>query len=231
MNTDIHRLAEEGIPLPENVTMTLEEFLENDVEGYEYVEGKLVPKHPIPPHFAHEGVPPEQIKMTLEEFLENDVEGYEYVKGELVLMPGTSREHGEISVNVILPLGLHVRENRLGKVYTADTTFQVGERVAKPDVAFVATERLTGDKKKGLPIPPDLAVEVVSPSDVLSRIVEKAFNYLAAGTRLVWVIEPTAKTVTVYRSETDITLLQRDDTLTGEDVVEGFSSEVSLFFE
>ena len=189
MNTDIRRLAEEGIPLPDNVTMTLEEFLENDVEGYEYVKGELVP------------------------------------------MPGTSREHGEISVNVILPLGSHIRENQLGRVYTADTTFQVGERVAKPDVAFVSTERLTGDKKKGLPIPPDLAVEVVSPSDVLSRIVEKAFNYLVAGTRLVWVIEPTAKTVTVYRSETDITFLQRGDTLTGEDVVEGFSCPVAQLFE
>ena len=189
MNTEIHRLAEEGKPLPENVTMTLEEFFENDIEGYEYVEGKLVP------------------------------------------MPGTSREHGEISVNVILQLGSHVRENQLGRVYPADTTFQVGERVVKPDVAFVFTERLTGEKKKGLPIPPDLAVEVVSPSDVLSRIVEKAFNYLAAGTRLVWVIEPTAKTVTVYRSETDITFLQRDDTLTGEDVVEGFSCPVAQLFE
>ena len=231
MNTDIHRLAEEGIPLPDNVTMTLEEFLENDVEGYEYAEGKLVPKHPLPPHFEHEGVPPEQIKMTLEEFLENDVEGYEYVKGELVPMPGTSREHGEISANVLGHLFPHVRENQLGRLYTASTTFQVGERVMKPDVAFVSTERLTGEKKKGFPIPPDLAVEVVSPSDVLSRVVEKAFNYLAAGTRLVWVIEPTAKTVTVYRSETDITFLLRDDTLTGENVVEGFSCPVAQLFE
>ena len=80
-------------------------------------------------------------------------------------------------------------------------------------------------------IPPDLAVEVVSPTDAQSCIAQKALNYLEAGTRLVWVIEPVAKTVTAYRSETDITLLTREDTLTGEDVVEGFSCQVSQLFE
>ena len=183
-------------------------------------------------HEVEQGIrPPESVKMTLEEFLEQDVEGYEYVNGELVPMAPPSREHGEISVNVIRYLDAHVYQNKLGRLYTAETTFQVGERTAKPDVAFVSTSRLTGDKTKGFSIPPDLAIEVVSPSDVLSRIAEKALAYLDAGTRLVWVLEPVSKTLTVYRSETDIEILTREDTLIGEDVVPGFTCPVAHLFE
>ena len=169
--------------------------------------------------------------MTLEEFLENDLEGYEYVKGELVPMSPASMEHGEISSNVILHLSLHVFEHWLGRLYTAGTTFHLGDRVVKPDVAFVSTERLPKNRRKGSPIPPDLAIEIVSPTDKQYNVTEKAFAYLKAGTPLVWVIEPAAKTVMVYRSETDFTLLSCEDTLTGEDVVEGFACSVAELFE
>ena len=83
-------------------------------------------------HEVEQGIrPPEELKMTLEEFLEHDVEGYEYVNGELVPIAPPSREHGEISVNVIHYLYSHVYEQKLGRLYTAETTFQVGERTAK----------------------------------------------------------------------------------------------------
>ena len=183
------------------------------------------------PQFLPEGLPPASPTMTVEEFLASDLEGYEYVKGELVPMAPTSMEHGEISTNVAWYLQSHVRENQLGRIYTSDTAFRVGERVLVPDVAFVSTARLPEDRSKGSPVPPELAVEVVSPTDVHSRVAHKAFAYLDAGTRLVWVLDPVTKTVTVYRSETDITLLTRNDTLTGEDVVEGFSCQVAALFE
>ena len=176
-------------------------------------------------------VPADKNTITLEEFLENDLEGYEYVKGELVPMSPPSMEHGEISSNVHLTLGVYVRENQLGRSYIAETTFQLDDRLVKPDVAFVSTERLPENREKGSPIPPDLAVEVVSPTDKQYDVTEKAFAYLKAGTRLVWVIEPVAKTVMVYRSETDFTLLTSEDTLTGEDVVEGFTCPVAQLFE
>ena len=182
--------------------------------------------------FSHEELlPPEIAKMTLEEFLESDLEGYEYVKGELVPMPPTSVEHGYISANLSSLLHLYVRENQLGRVLISDTGFRVGERVLIPDIAFVSTDRLPADQSKASPVPPDLAVEVVSPSDTLRRVEEKVFAYLEAQTQLVWVLSPTFKTVTVYRSETDITLLTRDDTLTGEEVVKGFSCQVAELFE
>ena len=169
--------------------------------------------------------------ITLEEFLENDFEGYEYVKGELIPMALLSMEHGEISIKVIRYLDLHVHTHQLGHLYTAETTFQLDDRVVKPDVAFISTNRLPEDRRKGSPIPPDLAVEIVSPTDKHHDVTEKAFAYLKAGTRLVWVIEPVAKTVMVYRSETDFTLLTYENTLTGEDVIEGFSCPIAQLFE
>ena len=212
--------------IPESIptTMTLAEFLENDVPGYEYVEGKLVLKSPpsVP-----KSIP---TTMTLAEFLENDVPGYEYAEGELIPMSAATRRHGKISAKVIGHLYSHVYENGLGELYTAETIFQVGERIMKPDVAFVSTDRLDVDEDKAFPIPPDLAIEVVSPTDVQYRIVRKAFDYLEAGTRLVWVLDPVAKTVTVYRSESDIELLTHEATLTGEEVVPGFTCPVENLF-
>ena len=131
--------------------------------------------------------------MTVEEFLESDLERYEYVKGELIPMPPTSGEHGDISMSLVVFLGPYVRENQLGRVYTSDTGFQIGDRVLMPDIAFVSTERLPEDRRKAFSIPPDLAVEVVSPTDAQFRVVEKVLIYLRAGSRLVWVIEPVAE--------------------------------------
>ncbi|RKU17213.1 hypothetical protein C6501_04555 [Candidatus Poribacteria bacterium] len=168
--------------------------------------------------------------MTLEEFLESDLEGYEYIKGELVPMPPPSMLHGRISTNLFLPLGFYIRKNLLGDIYM-DVGFTVGDRVLMPDVAFLSNANMPDSLSKACPVPPDLAVEVVSPTDASSRVEEKAFAYLEAGTQLVWVLKPQSKTVTVYRSETEITTLTRNDTLSGEEVVEGFSCQVAELFE
>ena len=183
-----------------------------------------------PPPLVPEDASPAPVKMTLEEFLESDLEGYEYVEGELIPKMPTSLKHGKIISKLLLRLLPHVYENELGDVYPADTGFRVGERLLVPDVAFVSKARIPEDADKASPIPPDLAVEVVSPTDMSERIEAKAFAYLAAGTQMVWVLKPKSETVTVYRSRTDIKLLTRNDTLTGEDVVEGFACPVAELF-
>ena len=116
-------------------------------------------------------------------------------------MPPTSGEHGRISVNLILPLGLYVRENRLGDIYVSETGFRVGERVLVPDIAFLSTERIPADLSKVFPIPPDLAIEVVSPTDALHRVEEKA---LPTGAGTLYVLKPHPNG-NVYRSETNNT--------------------------
>ena len=169
--------------------------------------------------------------MTMDEFLENDFDGYEYVKGELIPMPDAAIVHGEIGSNLHFLLASHVRENKLGRLYIAETSFQLDDRVVKPDIAFVSTERLSDDKMKGFSVAPDLAVEIVSPSDKHYDVLEKTLAYLKAGTRLVWIIEPVMKSVTTYRSEVDFAMLNYEDTLTGEDVIEGFSCPVAELFK
>ena len=181
--------------------------------------------------FLQEGLLRKTIPMTLEEFLASGLEECEYIDGKLVPMLPNSLEHGTVRVNLILPLGLYVRENRLGRVYVPFTGFRVGECVLVPDLAFLSNEHIPDDRSKMSPVPPDLAVEVVSQTDMSHRVEEKAFTYLEAGTQLVWVLKSRSKTVTIYRSETDITLLTRDDTLTGENVIEGFSCQVAALFE
>ena len=181
--------------------------------------------------FLHENLPPKTITMTLEEFLESDLEGYEYIKGELVPMPPKSLELGGISTNVVLLLGVYVRENQKGRIYMPYTAFKVGEWGLIPDIAFLSNANVPDKFSNASLVPPDIAVEVVSRTDTDHAIEEKAFAYLEAGTQLVWVLKPRSKTVTVYRSETDITLLTRNDTLTGENVVEGFSCQVAKLFE
>ena len=169
--------------------------------------------------------------ITLEEFLTNDYESYEYFNGELVPMSTPTMEHGVISANIVTLLNNYVRQHQLGRIYTAETTFQIGESGRKPDVAFVSQVRIPENIRQASPIPPDLAVEVVSPSDKFYDVQEKALEYLDAGTRMVWVIEPIAKTVTIYCSPNDIKTLTVNDTLTGEDVVEGFQCAVAEIFE
>lgn len=169
--------------------------------------------------------------ITLEEFLATDYESYEYVKGQLVPMSITTMMHGEISSNIVFLLSKHVRQNQLGCIYTAGTTFRTGESGRKPDAAFVSKIRIPENTRQASPIPPDLAVEVVSPSDKVYDVQEKALEYLDAGTQMVWVIEPIARTITVYRSPSDIKILTINDTLTGEDVVEGFQCAVAEIFE
>ena len=97
-------------------------------------------------------------------------------------MPPTSGEHGDISMSLVLFLGPYVHENQLGRVYTSDTGFRIGDRVLMPDIAFVSAARLPEDRRKAFSIPPDLAVEGRFLPPMLSfELLKKALTYLSAG--------------------------------------------------
>ncbi len=167
---------------------------------------------------------------TLAEFLEGNYESYEFVEGKLIPMAAAKIIHGDVAAEILGLLFHYVKEHQLGKLYTAETVFTVGNRARKPDVAFVASERIPDNLWQNFPIPPDLAIEVVSETDTMQAVHEKAFEYLDAGTQLVWAIEPFSQTVIVYRSSTDISLLAIDDTLPGEPAVKGFRCRVADLF-
>ena len=139
--------------------------------------------------------------------------------------------HGDIAAEILILLGNYVKEHQFGKLYTAEeTVFTVGDRGRKPDVAFVASERIPDDLWQNFPIPPELAIEVVSETDATQAVHEKAFEYLDAGTQLVWAIEPFSQTVIAYRSPPISALLTIDDPLTGNPAVKGFRCRVAELF-
>ena len=171
--------------------------------------------------------------VTDEELLQapRDGQKYERVDGEMRVSPAGAR-HGAVIVRLTIRLGAFVAERGLGHVFDSSTGFRWPGRkadrpdnVRSPDVSFVAAGRFPEEREPvGFStIPPDLAVEVLSPSDRPGDVLEKVGEYLDVGTRLVWVIDPENRTSVVYRSLTDVRVIGETDSLDGEDVVPGFA--------
>ena len=160
---------------------------------------------------------------------------YELVRGELKRMSPTGEEHGGVTMELAAPLHRYVKLNQLGRVYAAETGFKLEsdpDTVRAPDIAFVRAERIqaTGRVQGYGEGAPDLAVEVLSPGNTKREMAEKVEEYFAAGARLVWIVNPKSKTVTVYRSLTDIVTLTEKAMLDGGEVVPGFQIPVAEIF-
>ena len=125
-------------------------------------------------------------------------------------------------------LNIFVAEHQSGWVWPADQGYacypDAPGKVRYPDVSFIRKERLPdGLTSEGYThIPPDLAVEVVSPNDLAYEVENKVLEYLDAGVALVWVIDPEARTVHIHRRDGSVGWLREEDELSGEDVVPGF---------
>ncbi|HEX6912225.1 MAG TPA: Uma2 family endonuclease [Longimicrobium sp.] len=151
----------------------------------------------------------------------------ELIEGEVHVTPPPGEEHGAVAAEILVSLGSHVRAQGLGRVFAAETGYRVGsdpDTVMAPDAAFVSRERIeqVGISKGYRAGPPDLAVEVVSPSDSFADVEAKVARWLAAGCRMVVVVNPARRAATVYRSRDDIVLLAEGDVLDGGDVVPGW---------
>lgn len=161
----------------------------------------------------------------------------ELVDGEVVEMAPVGAVRGAITLRISRRLAEHVERVGAGTVLVGDVGFVLNlptdpERVRAPDVAFVSEHRLPGGRlpEGFLTGPPDLAVEVLSPSDNPIDLQQKVRDYLEAGARLVWVIAPQAETVTVYRPDGSARLLRAPDSLDGEAVLPGFSIRLAELF-
>jgi Uma2 family endonuclease len=160
---------------------------------------------------------------------------YELVAGRLRTMTPAGSLHGVISMRLAVAIGAHVEQHRLGLVFAADTGFRLEsapDTVRAPDVAFVSRERIpaSGIPKAFWPGAPDLAVEVLSPTDVRSEIDEKIEQYLATGVRQVWFVEPSARRVTIHRPDVPPRVLDERDTLDGADLLPGFQYPLPRLF-
>jgi Uma2 family endonuclease len=174
--------------------------------------------------------------LTVEEFErlpDEDRYRIELVRGMLVREPRPGGEHGVVSSELFSRLDRHVRAAGLGRVLM-ETGFRLPgspATVRGPDVAFLARERLPAQAPRSFwDVAPDLAVEVISPTDRWTRVQDKAFDYLDAGTREVWVVDPRARRVTVYRSRTESLVLGVESTLTGGAVLPGFELSLTELF-
>ncbi len=157
---------------------------------------------------------------------------YELVDGEIRLSPAGGR-HGKTSMALVSLLGPYVRDHRLGHVMGPDTGHRLPSgNVRCPDVSFVANGRFPDEVVPAdyVNLPPDLAVEVVSPQDRPRWILDKVGEYLEAGVRLVWVIDPQRQRASAYRSFVDVREVGPDDQLDGEDVVPGFRCRLREIF-
>lgn len=175
--------------------------------------------------------------VTAQELLEMPDDGYHYelVRGELRKMAPAGARHGRSAGKVARPLMNYVATNNLGEVYIAEAGFLLAsdpDVVRVPDTAFVRRERFVdvGDVDGFFPGPPDLAVEVISPSDRYSEVAEKVEDWLKAGTRMVIVVDPRRRIASVHLPGREPLTFTEQDTLDGGDVVPGWSMPVADIF-
>lgn len=151
----------------------------------------------------------------------------ELVRGVLVVREPAGYTHGRVAVNLTIRLGAHVERTGAGQLFAAETGFTLArgpDTVRAPDIAFVRRECLPDPEPLGFPdLAPDLVVEVLSPGDRPGTVLSKVGDWLSAGCRLVWVVDPARRLVRVYRMDGTEAIVSVDRALDGEDVVPGFT--------
>jgi Uma2 family endonuclease len=161
-----------------------------------------------------------------------DDRDYEIVNGvKEVKMAGAM--HGRTIMRLGWRLAMHVELNKLGDIYSPDTTFFIGANERLPDLAFLAKERVPPE---GVPfgkwkIAPDLAIEVISPNDAWDNVNDKVHEYFDAGVQQVWLVSLSQREVLIYDSPTRIAVLAENDELVSEALLPGFKCRVSDLFE
>lgn len=157
----------------------------------------------------------------------------ELVRGRIVREPRPARLHGLLQVRLVYALEAWAESFGNAEV-TAESGYILSERPATvrgPDVAVVVDPSPASDEPGGWTRgAPDLAVEVLSPSEASTAVQRKTLDYLEAGTRLVWIVDPAARTVTVYRPDGSASLLRGSETLHGENVLPSFELPLDRLF-
>lgn len=174
-------------------------------------------------------VPSGSALMTADELLHAHVPNKrtELVRGLLRVREPAGGMHGWVAMNLGAELRAHAQRTAAGRVFAAETGFKLTtdpDTVRAADAAFVAAQRLPPPDAVGYPeLAPDLVVEVLSPGDRPGEVLTKVGDWLSAGVRLVWVVDPLRKLARVYRQDGSEAIVAGEGTLEGEDVLPGFS--------
>jgi Uma2 family endonuclease len=176
--------------------------------------------------------------LTAEEFFDlpapADGSKQELVRGEVVTMPNPGLEHGEVQLQVGFLIKTFLKANPIGRAVTESgaVTERKPDTVRGPDVSFYSVARLPLGQRvvKYHTDVPDLCVEVVSPSNSMRKLKDKAKEYLFAGVRAVWIVDPADRTVTIITEPLESRTLEVGAKLDGGDVLPGFSCKVEELF-
>jgi Uma2 family endonuclease len=167
--------------------------------------------------------------------LPDDGNRYELIEGELHQMAPASGPHGRDGGRIFGRLQRFTEDHALGIAYLSDTGFLLRRKpdtVRCPDISFVRTARLPEVDEYGVvPFAPDLAIEVVSPSNTVSEMSRKVQEYPDGGSALVWVVDPPVRRVTVYTPDNMARVYRDGDTLSGGDIIPGFELDVTYIFD
>jgi len=173
--------------------------------------------------------------ITAEELLQSPIpdKRTDLVRGVLRVREPAGDRHGRVTMNLTIRLGLWVEQAGAGQLFAAETgflLFRSPDTVRAADIAFVRRERLPDAVPGFLALAPDLVVEVLSPGDRARETVAKLRDWLDAGVRVVWVIDPERRSAHVYRPDGSDVSIDEDETLSGADVLPGFSCRLASVF-
>jgi Uma2 family endonuclease len=150
----------------------------------------------------------------------------ELVHGVLIVREPPSTGHGARSARLLYQVMAFVKQYDLGEVFAQDTGFKIErdpDTVRAPDVALVTRERLAQIPEEGYAnLAPDWVAEILSPGDRPGEVLEKVGQWLNAGVRLVWVLDPVRQHARVYRADGTVSIVGQDENLEGEDILPGF---------
>lgn len=160
---------------------------------------------------------------------------YELIRGEVVQLTPAGEDHSEIESETFFLLRSFVKEKGLGTVWAGDAGFILEKEpytVRSPDVAFISKARLSTprNRKSFFPGAPDLAVEILSPTDSLKAAESKAMMYLRAGGSVVWILDPKDRSCRIYRRDEAVRVLGPEDDLDAEPVLPGFRCPVARLY-
>ena len=179
---------------------------------------------------------PHMTLMTAEELLSVAIpdKQVELVRGQLVVREPPGFQHGAIMARLAAILMQHVTAQDIGMVVVGDPGFKLAadpDTVRGPDIAFVRRERVPHPTPVGFAaFPPDLVIEIRSPGDRPGDILGRVGDFLSAGTRLVWVIDPSHRVAHVYRLDETQATIGPAEALDGEDVLPGFRCSLQMIF-
>ena len=160
-------------------------------------------------------------------------EHWELVNGEIVALSPSSGKSARIGGRIYDLFLRHGEEPGLGFAYPAEAGFLLfddRQTLRSPDAAFVVRDRLPTEPEGFVPVAPDVAVEVLSPSDRMADALAKIAMYLAAGVLMVLLVDPSAQTILVFRPDESVTMLSVDDWLDGGDILPSLRVPVSEIF-